>query len=168
MASEDTPATTPPLFTQAELSGSTAPGTASLDWTTILALFAFVGTVVRCPPASVARRSPPLTPKLVALAAKARAVGVKRAAYGESTTRRSSKMASSTFLAFFGGCRCSRRKAKMFSVDGWLHGTCHAAAATAKQLRRAGTACVCAQDGCDVPDAADDELAALPPVAFDV
>ena len=69
MAGEDTPTTTPPLFTQAELSGSTAPGTASLDWTTILALFAFVGTVVRCPHASVARRSPPLMPKLVALAA---------------------------------------------------------------------------------------------------
>ena len=40
--------TTPPLFTQSELRGSTAPGTASLDLTTILALFAFVGTVVRC------------------------------------------------------------------------------------------------------------------------
>ena len=55
MSSEDA-TTTPPLFTQSELSGSTA--TASLDLTTILALFAFVGTVVRC---TRRERFPPLT-----------------------------------------------------------------------------------------------------------
>lgn len=45
---------TPPLFTQAELRGSTGTGTAALDWATILALFVFVGIVVRCHHASVA------------------------------------------------------------------------------------------------------------------
>lgn len=63
MSSEDA-TTTPPLFTQSELSGSTA--TASLDLTTILALFAFVGTVVRC---TRRERFPPLSPPLTPLVA---------------------------------------------------------------------------------------------------